>query len=113
MFPYYQKADLLLLILTHTKNAKGNIPGKLFEYMATGRPIIALGDPAGDSAEIIKEAQAGKVFRHEAIKDIEAYLEEQVSASGQSEKGKLEQFERKFFTGKLAKLLDETTGRLS
>src|SRR5690606_16241377 len=37
VFTYYRQASLLLLILTNTKNAKGNIPGKLFEYMATGR----------------------------------------------------------------------------
>src|SRR5690606_14505760 len=40
VFTYYRQASLLLLILTNTKNAKGNIPGKLFEYMATGRKII-------------------------------------------------------------------------
>src|SRR5690606_33212544 len=74
VFTYYRQASLLLLILTNTKNAKGNIPGKLFEYMATGRKIIALGDPDGDAAAIIQEAKAGKVFKHEALEEMEAYL---------------------------------------
>lgn len=113
VFRYYQQASLLLLILTNTKNAKGNIPGKLFEYMATGRKIIALGDPGGDSAAIIQEANAGKVFRHEDLEDMEAYLKEQMVAPGEGEKVNLEAFDRKFLTGKLAQLLNETTDSLS
>ena len=113
VFAYYQQASLLLLILTNTKNAKGNIPGKLFEYMATGRKIIALGDPEGDSATIIHEANAGMVFRHEALEQMEAYLNERVNALPEGEKRNLDTFNRKFLTGKLALLLDETTDSIS
>src|SRR5690554_2216574 len=114
VFPYYKKADLLLLILTHTKNAKGNIPGKLFEYLATGRKIIALGDPEGDAAKIINEAFAGKVFKHESVDDIESFLKDQIDASVETnERGNLKQFERKVLTQKLAQLLDETTDPIS
>lgn len=113
VFEYYQKAHLLLLILTHTKNAKGNIPGKLFEYMATGRQIIALGDPEGDAAMIVNEAKAGKVFRHEAIPEMESFLREQPFAPETGRGKKLEAFTRKKLTGKLAALLDEKTDSFS
>ncbi|HSJ68118.1 MAG TPA: glycosyltransferase family 4 protein, partial [Anditalea sp.] len=76
VFLYYEKAHLLLLILTNTKNAKGNIPGKLFEYLATGRPIIALGDPSGDSAKIIREARAGEVYSHDDKEGVLKFLKE-------------------------------------
>ena len=113
VFTYYRQASLLLLILTNTKNAKGNVPGKLFEYMATGRKIIALGDPEGDSATIIKESNAGKVFKHEALEEMEGYLKEQTLAPGEGEKVNLEAFDRKFLTGKLAQLLNEKTDSIS
>src|SRR5690606_35151047 len=113
VFAYYQQASLLLLILTNTKNAKGNIPGKLFEYMATGRKIIALGDPEGDSAAIIQEANAGRVFKHEAVREMEAYLKEQMVAPGVDAKVNLGAFDRKFLTGKLVQLLNETTDSIS
>src|SRR5690606_24719930 len=113
VFTYYRQASLLLLILTNTKNAKGNIPGKLFEYMATGRKIIALGDPDGDAAAIIQEAKAGKVFKHEALEEMEAYLKAQRIAPGEGEQVNLEAFDRKFLTGKLAQLLNETTDPIS
>jgi hypothetical protein len=113
VFGYYQKADLLLLILTHTKNAKGNIPGKLFEYMATGRKILALGDPNGDASQIIQKAKAGKVFKHEAIQDIKDFLMEQFSYSGLGESANLKPYERKFLTKKLALLLNEKVDSIS
>ncbi|MEX2595166.1 MAG: glycosyltransferase family 4 protein [Anditalea sp.] len=114
VFKFYAKANLLLLILTHTKNAKGNIPGKLFEYIATGRKIIALGDPGGDAAKIIQEANAGKVFKHEAVKEIQQFLENQFNSSTKEVENKsIEQFERKFLTGNLAKLLDEKVHSIS
>lgn len=53
VFEFYEKADALVLILTNTKNAQGNIPGKLFEYLATKIPILALGDPQGDTSKIL------------------------------------------------------------
>lgn len=110
---YYQKADMLLLILTHTKNAKGNIPGKLFEYMATGRPIVALGDPQGDASSIIRTAKAGQVFPHEAVGEIERFIKE-AAYSSQDQSGRdLDQFERKALTGRLAELLNETTDPIS
>lgn len=33
--------------------ARGWIPAKLFEYLATDRPILYLGDPAGDAARLL------------------------------------------------------------
>ncbi|NHE55868.1 glycosyltransferase family 4 protein [Cyclobacterium plantarum] len=108
VFEFYERAHALLLILTDTKNAKGNIPGKLFEYMATGRPIIALGDPQGDAAQIIYQAGAGEVFRH----DDEAGLIRGLSeiAESSSEKGSneyIQAYSRKNLTRDLVNLLEK------
>ncbi|WP_186756892.1 glycosyltransferase family 4 protein [Echinicola salinicaeni] len=114
VFDFYEKADMLLLILTNTKNAKGNIPGKLFEYIATGRCIVALGDPAGDASQIIQEAGAGKVFSHESVRSIQRFLEDHVESDvGKAKERDISRFERKTLTKKLAKLLDEKINTLS
>ncbi|MEX2513004.1 MAG: glycosyltransferase [Cyclobacteriaceae bacterium] len=108
VFGYYEKSHLLLLILTHTKNAKGNIPGKLFEYMATGRPILALGDPDGDSAEIIFKAKAGKVYLHESEDSMQDYLKDLYNSSFQKGQQKnMQQYTRKALTRQLAEILDK------
>lgn len=58
----YADSDLLLLLLNNSENAKGHIPGKLFEYLASNRPIIALGPKDGDAARIIDKTGAGLVY---------------------------------------------------
>src|SRR5690606_25068848 len=108
VFDYYAKADALALILTNTKNAKGNIPGKLFEYMATTLPILALGDPEGDSAIILEKSGAGKVLDHSDRVAIQISLRKLFERSRELESPTgIEQYYRKNLSFQLAKLLDE------
>ncbi len=51
---YMINSDLLLLIIPNTENNKGILTGKLFEYVATGNPIIYIGPNNGDALEILK-----------------------------------------------------------
>lgn len=113
VFTFYQKANLLLLILTDTKNAQGNIPGKLFEYIATGRPIIALGDPEGDSAKILGNSGSGIVFSHTDLDGIKNYLLDFKAKGEHSQYDSIEKYSRRNLTGQLAKLLDEKTNPIS
>ena len=57
----YRQAAVLLLLINNTDNARVNIPGKLFEYLAAGAPQLVLGDPATDAAGIVRELGAGEV----------------------------------------------------
>lgn len=108
VFGFYEKADALALILTNTKNAKGNIPGKLFEYMATTLPILALGDPEGDSAKILKVSEAGEVFAHSDHVAIQVCLRKLFERSGKADSATgIDQYSRKNLSFQLAKLLDE------
>lgn len=52
---YLQESDYLLLIMTDPSA----LTGKLFEYMATGKPILALSPTGGEIARILKETQTG------------------------------------------------------
>ena len=54
-----QSSQVLLLLINNTPNAKGIITGKLFEYLASGRPILCIGPEDGDAAKIINETHAG------------------------------------------------------
>ena len=53
------RADLLLLLQWNAPGEGGNVPGKLFEYFATGRPMIGLGPEDGVPAKLINERNAG------------------------------------------------------
>lgn len=58
----YGKSSLLLLILTGYKDAEGYMPGKLFEYLATGLPILGIGPSHGDAASLLNQTEAGEMI---------------------------------------------------
>lgn len=57
----YRSSALHLLVLTGYKDAAGYLPGKLFEYLATGIPVLGVGPVEGDAATMIREVGAGKM----------------------------------------------------
>jgi glycosyltransferase involved in cell wall biosynthesis len=44
------------LILLQAANCNEQVPAKLYEYLRAGRPIVALTDSAGDTAEVLRRA---------------------------------------------------------
>lgn len=56
-----KQSRVLLLLINDTPNAKVILPGKFFEYMASGRPILCIGPMDGDAAQIIDETHSGLV----------------------------------------------------
>jgi glycosyltransferase involved in cell wall biosynthesis len=56
-----QKSKVLLLLVNNTKNAKGILTGKFYEYMAANVPVLAIGPVDGDLAEQIRETNVGLI----------------------------------------------------
>jgi hypothetical protein len=56
---WQQSSQVLLLLVNNTPNAKGILTGKLFEYLASGRPILCIGPKDGDAAHVISDVGAG------------------------------------------------------
>ena len=54
-------SQVLLLFVNNSPNAKGILTGKIFEYMASGRPILAIGPKDGDTAIILDETKSGTI----------------------------------------------------
>ncbi|AUP77200.1 glycosyltransferase family 4 protein [Flavivirga eckloniae] len=59
---FQKKSQVLLLIEIDSEDTKCIIPGKLFEYMVSNRPIIAIGPKDSDVEKIIKETNTGNYF---------------------------------------------------
>lgn len=62
---HQRKSQVLLLIEINSLDTMSIIPGKLFEYMITGRPIIAIGPRGSDFADIIKDTNTGVFFDYD------------------------------------------------
>ena len=57
-------ADALLLVVGGQGNAaRGWLPGKIFEYLRIGKPVLTLGDPEGDAAALIRRHANGVVIK--------------------------------------------------
>jgi len=104
------KSDVLLLPLNDTPNIKGVIPGKLYEYLASRRPILCIGMVDGDSAKIIRESEAGSIFDFKDLQGIQTYLLDsimKISAGGlESNTNIPEKYSRQHLAGEMCKILD-------
>jgi len=61
---HQRKSQVLLLIEIDSEDTKSIIPGKLFEYMVSERPIVAIGPKDSDFAEIISSTNTGVFFTY-------------------------------------------------
>jgi glycosyltransferase involved in cell wall biosynthesis len=100
----------LLLLINNTSNANLILTGKIFEYLASKRPIICIAPSGGDAANIIRETNCGAVFDFDETESLKQQIMEMF---GLFKKGKLlsecsniSRFERKNLTGEMAKVLD-------
>jgi glycosyltransferase involved in cell wall biosynthesis len=62
---HYNESDLLLLLLFNSKSGAGNYPGKIFEYFAAQKPILAFGPERSDTQSLISVSQTGSYFSYE------------------------------------------------
>ncbi len=106
-------AQLLLLVIDDVPLNKLIITGKLFEYLHTGNPILALGPRDGDAHTILKEAGRHGCLDHADHAGIKAFITDHFSRwlSGQMAPSVtwLPQFERPILTAQLARLFDSLT----
>lgn len=68
------ETSILLLIIPDHQSNRSIITGKIFEYIASEKPVICLGPPDGDAAEILKETGHGITFEYNDSKGISEYL---------------------------------------
>jgi glycosyltransferase involved in cell wall biosynthesis len=61
---YMTGADMLLLVIPRIKNNEGIVTGKIFEYIASGNPVLGIGPLEGDASGILNDSGAGKMFRY-------------------------------------------------
>jgi len=111
-----RSADALLLKVPSGPNGDSVIVAKIFEYLASGRPILAIGPQAGECARIIRSCSAGLTadFDESAIADALVRLFDAWGA-GRPIKGcgsqGLAAYSRIELTRQLALIFDRLAGR--
>ena len=106
-----RSSQLLLLIEIDSEETKGIIPGKLFEYMVSERPILAVGPAGADIERIIKETNTGSFFLYSQKEQIKEFLLEKFSLYTKGELKScpigLQKYSRRALTKDLAKQIKE------
>jgi glycosyltransferase involved in cell wall biosynthesis len=104
---YLFRSDLLLLVIPEVKNNRGILTGKFFEYLASQKPILAIGPIDGDLAKIIRETNCGKLFDYDdsegMLQFIQNTLAKPISVSNPE---RMNRYSRKQLTHKIAELLE-------
>lgn len=105
------KSNLLLITNFPNQSSKGIIPGKIFEYLASGKLIVSFGPDEADVSKILDETKAGKHFGYDDLEGVKAFILEKFdlwkSGNLLENNQNIEQFSRKNLTKKLAEILNQ------
>ncbi len=108
LYEMYQ-SDLLLITNFPQDSSKGIIPGKIFEYLATGNQIISFGPNDADVAKILNETNAGKHFNYSENLEVKNYILEQFHVwklgKNSENASNIDKYSRKSLTQQLTEIL--------
>lgn len=109
-------SPILLLLLNQQANAKGRIPGKLFEYLAVRRTILSLGPEYSDVAQIIARSNSGYSCDYDAYEKLKAIITQLYKAYQHGQlntpiDSDIDAYSIEKLTGEIAGFLDEITVR--
>jgi glycosyltransferase involved in cell wall biosynthesis len=110
-----KKSQVLLLLINKSNNAKGVITGKIFEYLAAGRPILLIGPLDGDAAKILNETGGGLATDFNDAGMIKKHIDYYYDMFRQNKLSvkstSVSRYSRKSLTGKLATVLNEVSSK--
>ncbi len=106
----YAKASMLLLPINKSTNAKGRIPGKLFEMLRSEKPILVFGPHDGDVKLIVESKHRGKSFDYTQDNHINNFLKDLLlsgEAMNFNSNQSVSEFSNKSNTAQLVQYLNE------
>ena len=106
-----RNASLLILPLRKEPEYKAVLPGKLFEYLASRRPVLGIGQKDGAMAIILNETKTGVVLDWEDREAIACHIdscwEKHLAGKLVTDGADISQFTRRSLTNRMAQLFDE------
>lgn len=106
-----RQASVLILPLRKEPEYRAVLPGKLFEYLASQRPILGIGQPDGAMAMIVNETGTGTVIDWNDKEGISQYIEQcwkrHLEGRLSSDGADLSRFTRRNLTRRMAGLFDK------
>ncbi len=98
MLKELSKASYLLVCATEPRH----VPGKLFEYLRTGKPIIAFGNDNEEVKHILEETNSGMMFRYS--QNAKEFFEK--AKCIKTNQLKVKTYERRIISQRLAEIME-------
>ena len=106
-----RKASLLILPLRKEPEYKAVLPGKLFEYLASWRPVLGIGQTDGAMSMILNSTKTGIVLGWDDKTSIGRYLDfcwqKHLEGTLTVDDADISQFTRRNLTRRMAELFDK------
>ena len=107
---FMMSSHILLLLIPKTENNRHIMPGKIFEYLATGKTILVIGPDDSAVAQIVRQAKAGASFDYDDTEGINGFLKQQYQnyikeIHPNPDMDVIAQFSRKRLTQRLAEII--------
>lgn len=99
-----RNADIILLPLRRDPEYRKALPGKIFECLAAGRPVLGTGQEDGAAALLIAETGAGRMFDWD--KDPGEFIDAVASGSFVPARKGIEKYSRLALSAQMAELFD-------
>lgn len=108
------QSTVLLLLVGEYPHNEGILTGKIFEYLRSGRPILAVVPPNGLAADVIKNSNAGLVISNESVEEIsdgiiklfEFFISNKLE--GSFNRAGIDKYNRKNLTNELSEVFKNT-----
>ena len=110
-----KSATILILPLRHDPDYRIILPGKLFEYLASRRPMLGIGQPDGAMARVVADCAAGQVCDWEDGDGMRRFIDKAWADFNRGgvppTEGDISAFTRRATARSLAVLLDKVSGK--
>lgn len=100
-------SSLLLLIIPDHPSNRSILTGKIFEYLATEKPILFLGPADGDAARLLSLCGYQGIFGYDDIQGISDFIMKVIRGKPVKRSGHHLEYSRRALAVKLGSLLDE------
>jgi hypothetical protein len=101
------ESSLLLLIIPDHPSNRSILTGKIFEYLATEKPILLLGPKDGDAAQLLEKCGYQGIFAYDDADGIKSFILKVAEGRPVRRSGHHLEYSRRALSSKLGEMLGD------
>jgi len=104
---HMMETSLLLLIIPEHPSNRSILTGKIFEYLATEKPILLLGPKDGDAAQLLEKCGYQGIFAYDDTEGIKSFILKVAEGRPVRRSGHHLEYSRRALSSKLGEMLGD------